>query len=135
MQLTLTTPTLLFSAISLLLLAYTNRFLALAALIRELHHQYTQESEPVILAQIHSIKRRVVIIRNTQFMGVISFFLCTACMFLLFVGYNAAAEIVFMTALLALMLSLFLSAWEIHRSCDALNMRLHNIEENRSKTI
>jgi hypothetical protein len=39
-QLSLTTPALLFSAISLLLLAYTNRFLAYASVVRNLHARY-----------------------------------------------------------------------------------------------
>ncbi|NLG18140.1 MAG: DUF2721 domain-containing protein [Fibrobacter sp.] len=127
--LTLTTPTLLFSVISLLLLAYTNRFLALAALVRELHKQYTLEAEDVILAQIKSLRFRIILIRNMQFLGVISFFLCTVCMFMIFFNYSIAAEVTFILALVALMLSLLVSAWEIHISYDALNLRLRDIEE------
>ncbi|HON10190.1 MAG TPA: DUF2721 domain-containing protein [Chitinispirillaceae bacterium] len=130
-RLTHTTPTLLFSAISLLLLAYTNRFHALAALIRDLHHQYTLKQEPLILAQIKSLQKRIAIIRNMQFIAVIAFFFCTACIFLLFFGYLTAAEITFIISITALMISLFLSALEINRSSDDINMQLHNLEEHK----
>lgn len=133
MEFTLTTPTLLFSAISLLLLAYTNRFLALAALIRELHRQYKENPDRIILLQIHSIKRRILLIRNMQFLGAVSFLLCTFSMFMLFMGFVVAAEIVFVAALVALMFSLALSVLEIQRSCDALQTRLRDIEEGRDK--
>ncbi|MDG5817023.1 DUF2721 domain-containing protein [Chitinispirillales bacterium ANBcel5] len=129
MQFTLTTPTLLFSAISLLLLAYTNRFLALAALIRQLHRQYKEDPDEIILKQISSIQNRIMLIRNMQFLGAVSFFLCTLSMFLLLLGYEKVAELTFVGALVALMFSLFISVLEIHRSCDALNMRLKDIEE------
>ncbi len=129
MQFTLTTPTLLFSAISLLLLAYTNRFLALAALIRELHRQYKENPDTILLSQIQSIKKRILLIRNMQFLGAVSFLLCTLSMFTLFLGFVVASEVIFVTALLALMASLALSVLEIQRSCDALQTRLKDIEE------
>jgi Protein of unknown function (DUF2721). len=51
MEINLTTPALLFPAISLLLLAYTSRFLALAALMRELHVRYKTQPDPRIKGQ------------------------------------------------------------------------------------
>ena len=48
MELSITTPALLFPAISLLLLAYTNRFLALAALMRDLYNRYAAQPSPII---------------------------------------------------------------------------------------
>ena len=79
-----TTPGLLFSAISLLLLAYTNRFLAAAALIRSLHDRYLEEKSNMILEQIQMLKKRVFLIKLMQTVGVASLFLCVLCMFLLF---------------------------------------------------
>lgn len=76
MQISLTTPALLFPAISLLLLAYTNRFLALASLIRNLHARYMGEKDIKIKAQISNLRKRVILIRNMQLLGISSLFLC-----------------------------------------------------------
>jgi hypothetical protein len=129
MEFTLTTPALLFSAISLLLLAYTNRFLALAALIRELHRQYVQSKDDIILRQIGSLKRRVQLIKFMQLLGVVAFFLCTLSMFILFTAQVIWSEVAFGLALIALMGSLGLSVVEIYVSVDALSMRLSDIEQ------
>ena len=86
MDLGLTTPALLFPAISLLLLAYTNRFLTLANLIRELHKSYKSNPEQIILAQISNLRYRVYLIRDMQVWGIASFFLSALCMFFLYAG-------------------------------------------------
>ena len=65
-DITLTTPGLLFSAISLLLLAYTNRFLTLASLIRKLHAEYLENPDKLVHGQIRNLQRRVNLIRNMQ---------------------------------------------------------------------
>lgn len=129
MELTLTTPALLFPAISLLLLAYTNRFLALAALIRELHHSYKTDPDEIIKAQLENLRYRVVLIRNMQFYGVVSFFLCVLCMGLLFFALVEIGKWVFGASLLLLMISLGLSIREIQVSIDALNFRLSDLEK------
>lgn len=129
MEFTLTTPALLFSAISLLFLAYTNRYLALAALIRELHKQYKVEHEAIIAAQIVSLRKRIELIKNMQLLGAVSFFLCTFCMLLMFLNNVVIGEILFVIALLALMASLVLSAMEAQKSSDALNLHLSDMEE------
>ena len=85
-DLTLTTPALLFPAISLLLLAYTSRFLTLANLMRDLYSRYKAQPDPKIRGQIANLKYRIVIIRNMQVAGVSSFFLCVLCMFAMFIG-------------------------------------------------
>jgi hypothetical protein len=128
MEFTLTTPALLFSAISLLLLAYTNRFLALAALIRELHRQFRQSKDSLIPPQIKSLKKRIKLIKYMQLIGSISFFLCTLSMFSLFIEQVLVSKIVFVTALAALMISLAISVWEIYISVDALTLRLSDIQ-------
>ena len=128
MEFTLTTPSILFSAISLLLLAYTNRFLALAALVRELHAQYQKSPDAIICQQIHSLRKRLSIIKYTQLIGAFSFLLCTVSMFILFTNKILLSEIVFGLALGMLVVSLGLSMWEIYVSVDALNVRLKDIE-------
>jgi hypothetical protein len=128
MNLGLTTPALLFPAISLLLLAYTNRFLTLANLIRELHKSYKTNPDQIILAQISNLRYRVVLIRNMQVYGIASFFLCVLCMFVLFAGQELLGKLIFGVSLVALMVSLGISFREIQVSVDALNYRLSDLE-------
>lgn len=129
MELTLTTPALLFPAISLLLLAYTNRFLTLANLIRELHRSYKANPEEIVLAQLSNLRYRVRLIRNMQIYGVISFFGCTGSMFALFAGQEKVGQYLFGASLVLLMVSLALSLREVQVSIDALNVRLSDLEK------
>lgn len=130
MALDLTTPALLFPAISLLLLAYTSRFLTIATLIRQLHKRYKEKPDHLIYGQIMNLRKRVNLIRAMQVHGVLSLFLCVLCMFLLFAGELIAGSYVFGAALLFLLLSLGLSIREIYISVQALNMQLSDIENN-----
>ncbi|MFP4344468.1 MAG: DUF2721 domain-containing protein [Anaerolineales bacterium] len=130
MKLDLTTPALLFPALSLLLLAYTNRFLTLAGLIRDLHDRYLARPEPKILSQLNNLQRRMVIIRNMQALGIASLFFCVFSMFLLFADLLLAGEIVFGTALLLMMVSLALSFREIQISIDALNLQVSDLRDH-----
>jgi len=136
MEFDLTTPALLFPAISLLMLAYTNRFLALASVIRSLHADYKATPSPSYLAQIENLRRRIRLTRNMQFSGVFSLLLCIVCMALLFYELLLPAEIVFSIAILFMIASLVLSLMEIQMSVGALDLHLHDIEhtEKISKT-
>jgi len=129
MDLNLATPALLFPAISLLLLAYTNRFLTLATLIRSLHSKYREKPDKLILGQIKNLRKRVVLIRNMQALGISSLLLCVVCMFVLFAGYIQAGEYIFGISLILLMASLILSIREIQISVNALKIELNDIEE------
>ncbi|MBE0365179.1 hypothetical protein PULV_a1930 [Pseudoalteromonas ulvae UL12] len=126
---TLTTPALLFPAISLLLLAYTNRFLVLAQLIRQLNSREGDTIRPVVKAQISNLRKRIKLIRTMQFYGVISFLLCTAAMFAVFLEQALIGAIFFGCSLLCLLASLLFSLFEIYISCDAIELELTNIEE------
>ena len=130
MELTLSTPAMLFPAISLLLLAYTNRFLTLANLIRELHRSYKIQPEPLIKAQINNLRYRVKLIRNMQIYGVSSFFLCVVSMFVLFTGRQDLGQWIFGASLVLLMVSLAISLREVQVSVDALNYRLSDLEQS-----
>jgi hypothetical protein len=134
MELTLTTPALLFPAISLLLLAYTNRFLTLAALIRELYARYKADPDPKIIGQLANLRYRIVIIRNMQAFGVSSFFLCVLCMFVLFAGQPALGKWIFGLSLVLLLVSLGLSLREIQVSIDALTLQIEDVEELSRRT-
>jgi hypothetical protein len=128
MDFTLTTPALLFPAVSLLLLAYTNRFLALATLIRNLHTTYKTNPDNVILDQIKNLRHRVTLIKNMQAIGIWSLFLCVLCMFVLFAGQYVIGKYIFGISLVLLLWSLALSIREIQISVNALNLHLKDIE-------
>lgn len=130
MEITLTTPALLFPAISLLLLAYTNRFLTLATLIRSLHGKFKESPDEGIWDQIKNLRLRVKLIRNMQVLGVLSLLLCVVCMFVIFKGNLKLAEFIFGVSLILLILSLAVSAWEIQISVKALNIQLSDLEKN-----
>lgn len=131
MELTLTTPALLFSAISLLLLAYTNRFLALANLVRGLHAVYKEKPNELLFGQIKNLRLRISLIRYMQISGIASLLLCVLCMFLIYIGEINPATLVFGIALLLLIVSLAISIWEIQISVKALNLHLSDLEEKK----
>lgn len=128
MEITLTTPALLFPAVAFLLVAYTSRFLAIGARIRNLHDRYQTSSDAMVYKQILSLKRRVVLIRNMQACGVAGLFLCIFCMFVLFAGWLYIGKILFGGALTLFLASLGISLYEILLSVDALNLELQDIE-------
>ena len=127
-RMTLATPALLFSAISLLMLAYTNRFLALAALVRRLHALYKEKPDEVLFGQIRNLRTRLDLIRWMQILGVASLLLCVFSMFLIYVDAIRVAEVVFGLGLVLMIASLALSIWEIQISVRALNLHLSDIE-------
>lgn len=130
------TPALLFPAITLLMLAYTNRFLSLAALVRKLHDEYMRgQKEKHILSQIKNLRSRLNLIRYMQGFGILSFFCCVLCMYLIFRGWMQAAHIVFVGSLVCLLTSIFLSLLEINKSTKALELELSDIEELRNENI
>lgn len=128
----LTTPAVLFPAISLLMLAYTNRFLALAALIRNLHGQHQQQPDALLLAQIRNLRFRLWLIRNMQAAGVLSLFLCVTCMLMLFIEQAWIAKCTFAASLLLMAISLGLSLLEIQISVNALDLQLKDLEAGES---
>ena len=128
-DITLTTPGLLFSAISLLLLAYTNRFLAIANLIRKLHVDYQQNPDHLVLGQIKNLRERVQLIKSMQIWGVASLFLCVLCMFLIFADNQLLGKWVFGIGLILLLISLAISIKEIQISVKALNLQLKNMDK------
>jgi|GEM_PF-216051 len=128
MELSITTPALLFPAISLLLLAYTNRFMALASLIRSLKNQYFESQNPNLIGQIANLNKRIYLIRNMQACGIASFSLCVISMLLLFNSNINIAEYTFGLSLILLLISLYLSFREIQISIEALKIELSELE-------
>jgi hypothetical protein len=130
MEINLNTPALLFPAISLLLLAYTNRFLAIANVVRKLHEDYLQnKNRENSLLQILNLKKRLRYIRLMQGAGVFSFLLCVICMYSIYNGWMVAANFIFATSLLSLLFSLLCSLIEIFQSLNALEVLLKDLED------
>lgn len=135
-DLNINTPALLFPAITLLMLAYTNRFLSLASLIRKLHTEYISgQKEKNILLQIKNIRSRLNLIRYMQGLGILSFFCCVLCMYCIFRGWQVLSHWIFASSLIFLLGSIILSLLEINKSTKALEVELSDIEELNGATI
>ncbi|MBK7433436.1 MAG: DUF2721 domain-containing protein [Chitinophagaceae bacterium] len=136
MEININTPALLFPAITLLMLAYTNRFLSLASLVRKLHEEYNRgEKEKNILNQIRNIRSRLNLIRYMQGFGVMSFLCCVLCMYVIYRNWMTMAHWIFAGSLLFLLLSILLSLLEINKSTRAIELELSDIEELSKENI
>jgi len=129
MDISLTTPALLFPTVSLLMLAYTNRFLTLASIIRNLHARYKTEEDENLLGQIANLRYRVYLIRNMQIFGVLSLLSCVVSMFALFEGWTAGGNWSFALALILMIVSMLISLRELTVSVGALDLLLLDMEE------
>lgn len=134
MDITINTPALLFPAISLVMLAYTNRFMALSSVVRKLHDEYEgNRANKNLPQQIRNLQHRIKLVRRMQFFGVTSFLVSLVCMYLIYSDYMQAAHIAFATAIILFGISLVLSLIEIMKSTNALELELSDIEdENQS---
>ena len=138
-ELTLTTPSLLFSAVSLIMLAYTNRFLSYAQIVRTLKTEYDLHPSKITAAQIENLRSRLYLIRMIlsavclvmQILGIVSLLLSVVCMFLIYVGLQTFAVIVFAISLLSLIASLGISIGEIIISVRALELHLSAMEHRK----
>ncbi len=127
-DLTLNTPALLFPTISLLLLAYTNRYIAISNRIRALHSQYKTEQSNIIILQISILKKRIFLIRNMQLLGIATMFISAFSMFLIYYHLDAWVHAVFGLSLISMLLSLALCAVEVYLSNKALLIQIKDVE-------
>ena len=126
-MLDLTTPSLFVSAISLILLAYTNRFLSYASVVRALKEKHQQTHDPKDIAQIANLRKRLYLTRSMQILGILSLLLCVIAMFFIYVSWQVFAAWIFGIALLLLAASLCVCIWEINISVKALEIHLEDI--------
>jgi len=131
-ELTLTTPALLFSAISLIMLAYTNRFLAYAVVVRGLHDKYKKDQNQALIRQIKNLRQRLYLTRAMQIFGISSLLLCVSTMFLIYIEQHLIAIWVFGMALILLIISLALLIKEIQISVEALEYHLSDLENENN---
>ncbi len=129
MDIEISTPALLFPAISLLLLAYTNRFLTTGQLIRSISHQARTHGGHELSGQIENLKKRLELTKWMQFFGVVSILLCTISMFSLFLGFYTLGRDIFGLSLGTMCISLVLSLWEVYISSNALNLELKDLHD------
>ncbi|MGK6351140.1 DUF2721 domain-containing protein [Parapedobacter sp. DT-150] len=136
MNITFNTAALLFPAISLIMLAYTNRFLALAALVRSLHAKYLEHHKSGVLhGQIRNLRYRLKLIRQMQAMGVLSFVTCIVCMYCIYIEHAFLTEVTFALSLLFFAVSLLISLLEIQVSNKALELELSDMEEGDASSL
>ena len=128
MDLTLSIPALLFPAISLTMLAYNARYLAIAALIRQLHQKFQETGSSSVSLQVKKLSKRLIIIKNMQATAIFSFLLAVITMSLIYVQLDFWANLVFGFSLLALMISLILSFIEVQLSTKALAIQFEDLE-------
>jgi hypothetical protein len=131
MDININTPALLFPAVSLIMLAYTNRFLALASVVRNLHDRYhnlDDSKKPLIHAQIKNLRIRMRIIRNMQILGVSSFIIAIVCMYAITIGKMETASFLFASSLVLFAVSLVLSLWELFISTRSIEIELSDLE-------
>lgn len=128
MELSLSIPALLFPAISLTMLAYNARYLAIAALIRQLHQKYRETESKSVGLQVQQLRKRLTIIKNMQATAIVSFLLAVITMSLIYVELRFWANLIFGISLFALMVSLVLSLIEVQLSTKALSIQLGDME-------
>jgi hypothetical protein len=134
MELSIQTPALLFPAISLLMLSYTNRFLAISSLIRKLYSDFEDSHEATLISQIKNLRRRVYLIRWAQFFAIMSMLGCTLTMFFVYSGWQGISKVSFAISLLLMVVSLLLCLWEIFLSADALRLLLIDLEQKERQS-
>jgi hypothetical protein len=135
MEITLTTPAILFSTVSLLYVAYTTRFVAISNLIRTLKARFQEDHEDAVLQQISNLRIRVLLIRNMQLSGIISLILSAISMVFIYVGEQNIGFVFFGLSLLFLIYSMLLAAREIWISVESLNIELNSIHELKKDGI
>lgn len=138
MDISINTPALLFPALSLVMLAYTNRFMAVSSVIRNLHDKYKviQKSDAVKLhGQIKNLRFRIRLIKNMQILGALSILCASLCMYLIYVGEMYAARWAFATAILLFTVSILFSIWELVKSTKALEIELSDMEDLEDPSV
>ena len=129
MELGIGTPALLFSTVSLMMIAFTNRFMSMASLIRGLHEKFQMNPDDSILKQIQNLRLRMKLIQYMQIIAIFSLILSVVCMFLLFMDEQLIARWFFGLGLVGMCIALCMSAWEITISTKALEVELSDMED------
>tara|TARA_Y100000746_G_C15442757_1_gene423642 strand:+ start:47 stop:433 length:387 start_codon:yes stop_codon:yes gene_type:complete len=123
----ITTPALLFPAISLLFVAYTNRLHSLSVLIRAMTTKGSNESKTRHAdEQIMILEKRIIYIRRMQVFGIVSFIFNLMTIILIYLKYFILANYIFGFGLIMLSASLLFALFETLISTKALDIHLRN---------
>ena len=123
----ITTPAILFPAISLLFVAYTNRLHSLSVLIRAMTTEGSDESKTEHTEeQLDILQKRVTYIKRMQVFGILSFIFNLITIICLYINYDYLANYIFGFGLFMLSASLFFALLETLISTKALNIHLKN---------
>lgn len=127
---TIQTPALLFPTVSLLLLAYTNRFLGITTVIRKLHEDLNKDptNHDFYMNQIQSLSQRIKLIVWAQKLGTLSILSCVLSMVAMFFFKKFSVEL-FGVALCFMSLSLLFIFRELSISQHALTYILDDCEK------
>lgn len=129
MDITYATPALLFPTVSLLYIGYTNRFLSIANLIRSLKQKWEETGDAGLIEQMDNLRRRLILIRNMQILGITALFMCMVSMLLIFTNHQSEAKMAFAVSMVLLLLSLLYSLREIQLSIVAIRIEINGVEE------
>ncbi|MBK9212361.1 MAG: DUF2721 domain-containing protein [Saprospiraceae bacterium] len=122
--LSITTPALLFSATSFILMSYTTRFLALANVIRKLCDDYASDPSEILLFQIKILDKRINYVRLSQLICIGSLFAGVFSMLVIYFRHVTAGFIFFGISMAFLLVSLIFAGLEINISSDALKVQI-----------
>ncbi len=123
-MLTLTAPSVVFGAISLIFLAYTNRYLTLATVIRKLHATWRQTRDETLKSQITVLRERVTLITCIQISGLVSLFLAILSIIAILSGSQPWAAILFFFSLALMIVFIIIALIEVCKSAQALDIEL-----------
>lgn len=125
---TFSTPAILFSTVSLLFIAFTNRYIAISGLVRDLHTEFAKDKRKDVVPQIKNLRVRLKLIQTMQLISIISLLFSSGSMFYIFFNYQITAKTLFGMGLVSQFIALCMSAWEVTLSTKALNMELSDME-------
>ena len=130
MDLNISTPGLIFPSISFLLIAYSNRFLAIATLIRDLKTKFSENKAEILLKQIKNLRYRLKLIRWMQAVAVFGMLLALLSIFSLYLELDLIGKIFFVSAVISITTSLSIALVEIMFSGRALDLELEDIQDH-----
>ncbi len=115
-------------------LAYTNRYLALANIIRALNSSSDDHDSGNRIEQIRSLHLRIILIKYMQAFGVLAFLFCVLAMLCLMFDRQDTGEVLFVGSLVCMVISLTLSLTEIMKSGQSLKIELDRTEVRKTKS-
>lgn len=132
-MLELSTPALVFPALSVLMLAYTNKFIAISKRVRALHAEHLKNPSKRVHKQIKSLDKRMKYIRNMQICALSGFSSNIISIAMIFVGLDLFAMIFFSLGLILVLCSLIICIIEIYLSVQAMSVLLEEDMDDQHK--